>query len=77
MKISVFSIVNLVRFNPAFSATETSKNIEIWHVASYAIINTFQRANDKCADQTAYMHRLIWALFLHAAKSGAFPNEAH
>ena len=54
-----FGVFDWVRLNPAFSATETSKNIKIWHIATSTI--KLYRVNNKGADQTAQMCRLVCA----------------
>ena len=55
----VFGVSDKASFKSVFSATETSWNVEISPVAS--LYNTFQNANNKGAEQTARMRRLVRA----------------
>ena len=49
-------------------ATETSKNIEIFHATTLAFIS-YQRVNNEGADHAALMHSLVCAFcILYAAK---------
>ena len=54
----VFGVCDQGRLKQACSATETSQSLEISAVANYRYY-TIQAANNKGADQTARMHRLI------------------
>ena len=51
----VVTVSDQVKFKPACSATETSLNLEILHVASLI----FQIVSDKVTDLTASMHMLV------------------
>ena len=52
---SVFEVSDRASFKPVSTATETSYKIEISPVASLDMIDTFQKANNKGADQIARM----------------------
>ena len=56
----VFGVSEKVSLKPISTATETSKKIEMSLVASLDN-GAFQTANNKGADQTARMHRLVLA----------------
>ena len=60
MRKPVFRVSNKVSFKPVSSATETSYKMEISPVASLHI-KLSEKANNKCADQTARMRRLVCA----------------
>ena len=68
----VFVVSNKVRFKPTCLATETTQKIEIVLVASP---DTFQYMNNKGADQTARMHRLICAFIVRAPPKTGFPTS--
>ena len=54
--------MNWLKFIPVSSTTETSRQ---WNFAwSKTIYDTFQSANNKGADQTARMRRLVCTLLL-------------
>ena len=55
----VFGVSNKASFKPAHSATETSLKVETASTKSRS--DTFQKANNKGADQTARMRRLVCA----------------
>ena len=57
----VFGVCDLVRLKPVCSATETTQGLEILDIASTGIIRTIQVGNNKGANQTARMRRLICA----------------
>ena len=54
-------VCDMVRLKPVCSATKTI-NVKLLNTASLAI--AFLRANNKGADQTAHMRRLICALVI-------------
>ena len=56
----VFGISDRVRMKPFSSATETSQKLEISPIASFRYA-TFRRANNKHANQTARICRLVCA----------------
>ena len=53
------------RLEPAYSATEISKNVETLHIANLSY-HKFQRANNIGTDQTARSHRLVCTPLLFA-----------
>ena len=55
------------RLYSACSATKSRENTEIMQIANLAIIH--YRVNNKGADQTIHMHRLVSRCCSHAAKS--------
>ena len=61
-----FGVCDQVRLKPACSATETSKSLEILG------IDTIRAANNKDADQTARMHRLICAFVVRIWQKQVF-----
>ena len=66
----VFGDSNKVRLKPACSATETSWKVEISLMASLDC-DTFQKAKNKGADQTARVRRLVCAyVFRNPPKTG-------
>ena len=64
----MLGVYDMVRLNPACIATETSKYIEILHLASLAIIN-------KGADQTAWMYMLVYAFVIGIEQNQAFSQR--
>ena len=60
---SAFRIDNQIKFKLACRATETSKNINILHVASLVIKPS--RVSNNGVDQTAQMCRLVETSTLH------------
>ena len=61
MRKSVFGVSDKMRLKPVSSATETSWKIEILPVHSKFRYDTFQKSNNKVADQSALMRRLVCA----------------
>ena len=68
MRKCVFRISDQVRFKRAYSATETSYKIEISLVASLYMI----LSNNKGADQTARMRRLVCAFVVRKPPMSGF-----
>ena len=58
MRKPVFKVCDHVRLKPACAGTETSWGLEILAIGSRGYY-TIQAANNKGADQTAWMCRLI------------------
>ena len=56
----IFGVCDLVRLKPACSATEASLSLENFGFSKYRYY-TFLAANNKGADQTARMRRMICA----------------
>ena len=61
MRKSVFGIFDQLRLKPACSASETSLETSDTETSHY----TIQAANNKGADQTEQMRRLICAFVIH------------
>ena len=55
----VFGVCDQVRLKPACSATEASWRLEIVAMTDIYRYYIIQRANDKDADQSVWMRRLI------------------
>ena len=55
-----FGVSHKASFKPVSSATETSLKIEILICSKFSY-DTFNKANNKGADQTAWMRRLVCA----------------
>ena len=55
----VFGVCDQVRLKPACSATEASLRLEIVAMTDIYRYYIIQRANDKDADQSVWMRRLI------------------
>ena len=72
----VFGVSDKASFKPVSSAIETSKKIEISPVASLHN-GTFQKANNKGADQTAPMRRLVCACVIcNTPKAGFLASRS-
>ena len=59
----VFGVCDQVRLKPACSATETSKSLEMLDLENRNMI--LSNRNNKGADQTVWMHRLICSFVVH------------
>ena len=67
----VFGVSNKAILKPVSSAIETSWKIEIF-ACSKIISGTFQKANNKSADQTARMRRLVCAFVVRKPPKTGF-----
>ena len=65
---TLLKLIGLNARNPVFSATETSRNSEISLVAIFDLI--FSKKNNKGADQSARMRRLVCAFVRKPLKTG-------
>ena len=62
---SVSGVSHKARLKSSSSATETSLKIEISAIASLDNSDTFQKANNKGADQTVPMRRVVCTFDVH------------
>ena len=70
----VFGVSHQAMLKPASSATETSRKIEILLEETSRKIryDTFQKANNKGADQSVQMRRLVCAFVVHKPRRQVF-----
>ena len=66
----VFGVSDKVRLKPVPTATETSQKIEISLAASLNLC--IPKANNKGADQTARMRRLVCVFIVHKSSKTGF-----
>ena len=67
----VFGVSDKARLKPVSSATETSWKIENC-ACSKSLYDTFQKANNKCADQSVRMRRLVCAFVVRKPPKTGF-----
>ena len=66
---SVFWVSDKARLKPVSSATETSKKTEI------SLVEAFQKANSKGADQSGRMHRLVCTFVVRKPQRQVFSHQ--
>ena len=65
-------ILRYLRFKQACSAQKTSKIIEVLHGARFITFFPDRRGNNKGADQTVQMHRLVYAFIVRIQQCQVF-----
>ena len=69
-------VCDQIRFTPAFSATETSKNFKNLHVGSLYVKYVRNRII-KGAEQTAGIRRLVWTSVVGIQQIHVFTVDVH